>query len=282
MRPHRLFGLFGLFGLVGLVALVSGPAGGQDDKGAGEPGSFVATTFRAFIVADDRWPPVVDEKTQKKVPDPKDRTNKSHDLVTEFGLNPTVAIFVRTDLDRLKGDATAGRFGAGKLALEVNNLLTDKAHNGVYKGARLAGFMMFLRLDFFEAVLDPDKGEVKKSDKQTGWTKLVVVKNADGTETKVEMDKEYPDDEFREEYASKVRDLANAVKAQYIPFGLASQQSKAIARFGLKPAADVTVVIYDKLKVVKRWEFPADGPTDEQIKEVIAATKEMVDNRFKQ
>ena len=172
MRRHRLFGLFGLFGL---LALVSGSVAGQDEA-AGQPGSFVATTFRAFIVTDDRWPPAVNEKTQKKETDPKDRTNKIHDLVTEFGLNPMVAIFVRTDLDKLKGDATAGRFGVGKLALEVNNLLTDKVHNGVYKGARLAGFVMFLKLDFFEAVLD-EKGEVKKSDKQTGWTKLVTVKN---------------------------------------------------------------------------------------------------------
>jgi hypothetical protein len=276
MRRHRLFGLFGLFGL---LALVSGSVAGQDEA-AGQPGSFVATTFRAFIVTDDRWPPVTDEKTQKKERDPKDRTNKIHDLVTENGLNPMVAIFVRTDLDKLKGDATAGRFGVGKLALEVNNLLTDKVHNGVYKGARLAGFVMFLKLDFFEAVLD-EKGEVKKSDKQTGWTKLVTVKNPDGSETKVEMDKEYPDDEFRDEYASKVRDLSNAVKAQYIPFGLAPVQSKSVAKLGIKPTADVTVILYDKLKVVKRWEFGADGPTDEQIKEIIEATKEMVNSRFK-
>lgn len=279
MRPHRLFGLFGLFGL---LATLSGPALCQDapDANAGQPGSFVSTTFRAFIVADDRWPPEVDSKTQKKTPDPKDRTNKIHDLVTENGLNPVVAIFVRTDLDRLKGDATAGRFAAGKLALEVNNLLTDKAHNGLYKGARLAGFVMFLRLDFFEAVLD-DQGNVKKSDKQTGFTKLVAVKGADGTETKVEMDKEYPDDEFRDDYATKVRDLSNAVKAPYVPFGLAAQQSKAIAKLGIKPETEVTVLVYDKLKIAGRWEFGAEGPTDEQIKEVIDATKEMVGNRFK-
>lgn len=278
MRRDRLFGLFGLFGL---LALVSGAAAGQDEPAAGQPGSFVSTTFRAFIVTDDRWPPEVDPKTQKKTPDPKDRTNKIHDLVTEFGLNPTIAIFVRTDLDKLKGDATAGRFGVGKLATEVNNLLTDKVHNGVYKGARLAGFVMFLRLDFFEAVLDQETGAVKKSDKQTGWTKLVTVKNADGTETKVEMDKEYPDDEFRDDYSSKVRDLSNAVKAQYIPFGLTAMQSKAAAKMGIKPTAEVTVILYDKLKVVKRWEFGAEGPTDEQVKEIIDATKEMVNSRFK-
>lgn len=281
MRPHRLFGLFGLFGL---AATLSGPAPGQEaaDANAGQKGTFVSTTFRAYIVADDRWPPKVDSKTQKKESDPKDRTNKIHDLVTEHGLNPVVAIFVRTDPDRLKNDVTGGRFAVGKLALEVNNLLTDKAHNGLYKGARLAGFVMFLRLDFFEAVIDPDTGVVKKTDKQTGWTKLVTVKGADGTETKVEMDKEYPDDEFRDDYATKVRDLSNAVKAQYVPFGLAAQQSKAIAKLGIKPEAEVTVLIYDKLKIHGRWEFGAEGPSDEQIKEIIDATKEMVGNRFKQ
>ena len=38
------------------------------------------------------------------------------------------------------------------------------------------------------------------------WPSPVTVKGPDGAETKVEMDKEYPDDEFRDEYASKVRD----------------------------------------------------------------------------
>jgi hypothetical protein len=280
MRPHRLFGLFGL---CGLLALVSGPAPGQDEKepAAGQPGSFVATTFRAYIVTDDRWPPVIDEKTQKKTADPKDRTNKIHDLVTENGLNPVVAIFVRTDVAKLKNDFDAGRFGAGKLAQQVNNLLTDKAYNGVFKGARLAGFVMFLQLDFYEVDVNPMSGQVTKTDKHTGWTKLVTIKGADGSETKVEVDKEYPDDEYRDEYASRIRDLSNAVKAQYIPFGLAPVQSKSVAKFGIKPNTEVTVIIYDKLKIVKRWEFPADGPNDEQIKEIIDATKEMVNNRFK-
>jgi hypothetical protein len=281
MRPHRLFGLLGLFGL---LALVSGPTSGQDAKdapAAGQPGSYISSPFRAFIVADDRWPPKVDEKTQQKTPDPKDRTNKVHDLVTEYGLNPTVAIFVRTDPARLKTDFEAGKFGAGRLAQQVNSLLTERTYNGVYKGARLAGFVMFLTLDFREVEVDPASGAIKKLDKSTGTTKLLPGKGADGSETKQEVDKEYPDDEYRDVYATSIRDLSNAVKAQYVPFGLAGGQTKAVAQFGIKPETEVTVIIYDKLKIAKRWEFPAEGPNDEQIKEIIEATKEMVTSRFK-
>ena len=41
-------------------------------------------------------------------------------------------------------------------------------------------------------------------------------------------------------------------------------------------ADEVTVIIYNRLKIVRRWTFPADGPTDEQIKQIIAATEEVV------
>ena len=41
------------------------------------------------------------------------------------------------------------------------------------------------------------------------------------------------------------------------------------------------MILYDKLKIVKRWEFTPDGPNEEQVKEIIEATKEMVTSRFK-
>jgi len=243
MRTRRLFGTFGLFGLLTLAAAA------QEGKGpaAGQPGAFVPSTFRAFIVTDDRWPPKVNPPVKPDDRDPKDRTGKIHDLVTENGLNPVVAIFVRTDLGKVTPDA-----GALRLARAVNGLISQP----VYRGSRLAGFVMFLQLE--------------------GGTKTVGLKDKAGGEKKVEMDLEYPDDERRDEYAAKIRDLSNAVKTPHVPFGLAPKQSRSAVAFGLKETDEVTVIIYNRLKVVKRWEFPADGPTDEQIKQITAATEEMV------
>jgi hypothetical protein len=243
MRTGRLLGTFGLFGLLTLAAAA------QEGKGpaAGQPGAFVPSAFRAFIVVDDRWPPKVNPPVKPEDRDPKDRTGKIHDLVTENGLSPVVAIFVRTDLGKLTPDA-----GALRLAKAVNGLISQP----VYRGSRLAGFVMFLQLE--------------------AGTKTVAIKGKDGEAKKIEMDLEYPDDEKRDEYAARVRDLYNAVKTPHVPFGLAPKQSKSAAAFGLKDGADVTVIIYNRLKIVNRWEFPIDGPTDEQIKQIIAATEEMV------
>jgi hypothetical protein len=243
MRTRRMFGLFGLLTLASALA----PAQEAKQPPPGQPGAFVPSTFRAFIVTDDRWPPKVSPPVKPEDRDPKDRTNKIHDLVTENGLNPVVAVFIRTDLGKLTADA-----GPLRLARAVNGLISQP----VYRGSRLAGFVMFLQIE--------------------GGTKTVALKDKDGNQTKVEMDLEYPDDERRDEYAAKVRDLSNAVKTPHVPFGLAPKQSKSVATFGLKETDEVTVIIYNRLKIVKRWELPTDGPTDEQIKQIIAATEEMV------
>lgn len=231
-------------GMIGAL-LAAAAAPGQDPKAAtgANPGDLVPASFRMFLVTDDRFPlkspPAAGEKVKPENRDPKDRTGKIHCLVCEHGLSPVVAVFVRADPKTLGPDA-----GVVKLARRMNGLVKD------YRGDKLAGFVGFLR--------------------EEGPPKAVAVDGAT-----VELDGEYPDDENRDEHARQVADLAKAADAAKIPFGLAPRQSKADDAWGLKPGDAVTVVFYNRLKVVNRWTFPADGPTDAQVKEIadaVAAT----------
>lgn len=72
---------------VGLFLSLAGLIAAQD---AGIPAGF-----RAYIVADDRYPPTVGPDGKTQTPDPRTRTNRLHDLVTGFGLEPVVAVYTR-------------------------------------------------------------------------------------------------------------------------------------------------------------------------------------------
>lgn len=246
---NKIVRLFGLFGLAMAAA-----AAAQEPKApasAGKPGDFVPADFRAYIVADDRFPPLVNPPKSPDDRDPRDRTNKIHDLVIENGLAPVVAVFVRADPKDITPTS-----GAGKLAAALDKLLPE------YRGDKLAAFVVFLRLE--------------------GMPKSVTVKNPDGTEAVVELDAEYPDDENRDQYATAIRDLAAGVKAPNVVFALAPAKSKAAAAWGIGDADEVTVVIYNRLRVKNRWTFKAaDGPTDAQVQEIVAATEEMVGGKKK-
>ena len=86
----------------------------QDAK----PGASVPSAFRSFVVTDDRFPP---KTTPIKAPedrDPRDRTDKMHCLVCEYGLNPTVLVFSR---------ATPAEDGpAAKLAQQLDLILQTR------------------------------------------------------------------------------------------------------------------------------------------------------------
>jgi hypothetical protein len=72
--------------------------------------------------------------------------------------------------------------------------------------------------------------------------------------------KEYPEEEGRDDKAKAVRDVAAQVKLAGVPFGLAAGQSAATDLYGLKATDDLTVVFFDRTKVVKAWSFAADKP----------------------
>lgn len=87
---------------------------------AGDP---VPANFRAFLATDERF-----EKDS-----PKNRPKKMHDLVTDNGLNPVLAVFVRS--------TPAADAPAAKLARQMSELVKT------YKPERLGAFVMFLTLD---------------------------------------------------------------------------------------------------------------------------------------
>ena len=247
-----------LIGTLGLLALATAAAA-QDDKkdakkGPALPADVVPATFRAQMVVDDRFPPKVNPPTKPEDRDPKDRTNKLHCLVCENGLSPSIGIFVRAPLaaevNNQRQLVVGAESGLAKL-IKATDLLLPK-----YRGDKLSGFVMFLQLE--------------------GGTKLVKVTQPDGSVVMEELDLEYPDDEKRDVYAKDIKDFSNAVKATTLPFGLAPVKSKSTAAWKLGDADDVTVVIFNRLRVVKRWALKADAIGDEQVKEILAATESMI------
>ena len=237
----------GLFGLM----LAFGVAAQEAPKAVattGQKGELVPSSFRAYIVADERFAPKVAGSKLPEDRDPKDCTDRIHDLIAEHGLNPVIGIFIKEDAKKL-----APTSGVGKLAAEINKLLTLPE----YRGAKLAGFAIFLKVD--------------------GPPKSVTLVNPDKSMTVVELDAEYPDDEKRDLYRDDIRDLANGIKAPNVVFGLAPAKSKAAVAWGIADDDEVTVVIFNRIRVVNRWKFKADaGPTDEEIKQILAALDESV------
>lgn len=198
-------------GLAGL--LLAAAAVAQDEKKADEKppaADAVPANFRSFIVSDDRF----DAKNVRN------RTAKMHDLVTENGLNPVVAVFARS--------VPAG--DDAPLAKLVKQLNT---HVAKYRASRAAAFVLFLTLE-----------------------------------------KEYPDDETRADKAAAVKAVADQLKAAGVPFGLAAGKSPVVDAWKLGETDDITVVVYHRMKVVKKWSFAADKPpTDDDIKEILAVAE---------
>lgn len=250
MTPRRTAGL-----AAGLVLVATAVAAQEpkvepkaDPKAAStaQKGEWVPITFRAFLVADGRFPPKVSPPLKAEDRDPRDRTRKMHDLVGENGLSPVVAVFVRSDPTDLAGS------GVVKLAQALDKKIPE------YRGDKLSGFVHFLWIDAPEKAVGLAKG--------------------DGTTENVPLDGEFPDDEKRDEHADAVLKLANEAKAPNVPFGLGPVKGKAVDSWGLKAEDKVTVVVYNRLRVKDRWTFPAGGPTDEQIATVIKTAEDMIAN----
>jgi hypothetical protein len=244
----------GLLGLVCLTALA------QDPK-TPLPADVIPSPFRAFLVTDGRFPPLQDAEGNllkgpdgKNLPDPRNRQGQIHCLVCEAGLAPVVAIFARADLDTLQPDS-----GLGKLTKRLDELIPK------YRSDKLAGFVMFLRLE--------------------GGTKVVTVKTklADGSEaeTKVEQDLEFPDDEKRDVHAKKIEAFAAALDVPNVPFGLAAEKSKALTAWGVQDTDEVTVIFYQRMRVVGQpWRFARDADlTDAKIDEMLKAVQAAIRGR---
>ncbi|HVK15327.1 MAG TPA: hypothetical protein VM533_00170 [Fimbriiglobus sp.] len=97
------------------------------------------------------------------------------------------------------------------------------------------------------------------------------------------LDKEFPQDDRRDEkgqflrdlQADAIRALATELKTPRVPFALAAAKSPQATAWGLGEN-DLVVVLYDRMKVTRAWAFPAgQAPTDEQIKEIAAAADKL-------
>jgi hypothetical protein len=81
-------------------------------------------------------------------------------------------------------------------------------------------------------------------------------------------------------YAKELRDYAAAVGADNVPFGLAPTTSPSITAFGIGDTP-VTIIIYNRLRMVQRWELKLEDLTDEKINEILAATEAMIGGKKK-
>jgi hypothetical protein len=304
-------------GLLALLALLPLAAAGQDDPpktGAKAGGRTpIPAALPAFIVLDDRYPHrgPADAKPDQLTPDqrdPRDRTGKIHDLVTEYGLAPVVAVFVRADAKSFGPDS-----GLAKL-VKALDAETRKPKN---RAEKLAAFVMFLKLEGDPALRgktftgeltipdDKDGGAAaKKADKRPAVSSVygpdgkdVKLDDPVKGESKTDVDFGYPDDEARDAAAKEVRELALAIRDDalkgrppsktpptfLVPFALGPKKSKAVDAWQIKDDP-ITVVMYNRFHTGagQRWTFPADGPTDEQIKAVIDTTlKTIRDQSFR-
>ena len=237
---RRIAGMLGL--VVAAAAVAAQPP--KAPPSTAKPGEVVPSNFRAYIVTDDRFPPLVNPPVKPEDRDARDRTNKMHCLILDNGLSPVVAIFVRPDAKMLADS------GVVKLAQAVERIIPN------YSADRLGGFIQFLKIE--------------------GMPKSVTLTAADGTQSVVELDAEYPDDENRDTYATEIRDLAKAANTPKIVYALAPVKSKSVDAWGIGENDQVTVIIYNRLRIANRWTFDASGPNDAQIAEIIAATEEMI------
>ncbi len=249
MTPRRTAGLAAGFLLAAAAAAQEPKVEPKTDPKAAstaQKGEWVPATFRAFLVADGRFPPKVSPPVKAEDRDPRDRSRKMHDLVGENGLSPVVAVFVRSD------PADLANSGVIKLAQALDKKIPE------YRGDKLSGFVHFLWLDAPE--------------------KAVALVEADGTTKNVALDGEFPDDEKRDDHADAVLKLANEAKAPNVPFGLVPGKGKMIDAWGLKAEDKVTVVVYNRMRVRDRWTFPAAGPTDEQVATIVKTAEDVIAN----
>jgi hypothetical protein len=242
-----LFLTVGLLALGGLVALAQEP---KPLTKTTIPPNVVPSTFRAFLVTDSRFPPIKEGegKDAKELPNPLNRVGKIHCLVCENGLAPMVAIFVRPEAKAFGTDS-----GLAKLVKGLNALIPR------YRAEKLGGFVMFLNLD--------------------GGKKSIKIPGAEGgTETTLTVDQEFPDDEKRDDYVAQIRDLASAVNAPNVPFGLAANKSDAVSAWKIGEKDDITVIIYDRMRIVGQpWRFAKHTDlTDEKVAEILKAAENAI------
>lgn len=145
------------------------------------------------------------------------RVGKYHDFVTQFGLDPTVAVITRLA-------PTAADQPLAKLVQWLDQAV-DKN-----KRARLHGWVVFLGL----------KDEFLK-------------------------------DESRLAQVKQIEAFGQALNLKHVPLAIDRTDSERTQAYSIAGESTVTVILYNKLKVVARWDFSADKPLDDAALQTIAA-----------
>lgn len=202
-----------------ISALVAVTAVAAQDPPAAKPpdatkGGAVPAAFRSFLVWDKRYPDT----------DVRNRTNKPHCLVCEYGLNPVAVVF-------------------------APKVPTDPADP-----------VVSLLKDLDQATLD-------RQEASFGATVAFLV-----------LPDELRFDAARDKLVDEAKAMADQAKLRAVPVGLSAKKSKATAAWKLDGdnAEAVTVIVYDKLRVIDRWTFPDGKPTDADRKAILDAIDKAV------
>jgi hypothetical protein len=93
----------------------------------------------------------------------------------------------------------------------------------------------------------------------------------------LKLDKDYPEDETRHESIKQIEEFAKQANVPNTTVCLGPMKGESLGGFGVTDSNDLTVVVYNRFKVVKRWTFAADKPpTDEQINEVVTTVENLL------
>ncbi len=126
----------------------------------------------------------------------------------------------------------------------------------------------------------PDKTDAGLSKLVVRLDKLVVDHRAERLGAFViflTLGKEYPEDDQRDIKAKSAADLSAQLKTGNVPFGVAASKSDAVSAWEIADADDLTVTLYSKMKIVKKWTFAADKPIgDEEAKAIEDAVKTLL------
>lgn len=91
------------------------------------------------------------------------------------------------------------------------------------------------------------------------------------------LEKPFQDDPLRDIRITEVKKFSETANVVMVPFGLAESDSEAVKAFKIAPEDDITVIAYNRLKVVQRWKFSKDsGPSATELDEIAAAVNKMI------
>lgn len=90
----------------------------------------------------------------------------------------------------------------------------------------------------------------------------------------ITLAKDYQEQVGRDDKAKEVRDVAAQAKLTGVPFCLAAGKSTATDLYGLQESDDLTIIFFDRMKVIQKWTFTVEKPpTADDLKKLTDAVK---------